>query len=73
MHQGREVTGSGQYSAVEKFTLARQAEQCIKDERLQVQDNSLLLKNFTLAKAGRTVHQGREVIGSGHSSLLLKN
>ena len=42
LHEGREVTGSGQYSAIKKITLARQAEQCIRNERLQVQDSILL-------------------------------
>ena len=36
----------------------------MKNERLQVQDSIVLLKTGTLAKTGRTLHEGREVTGS---------
>ena len=42
-------------------TVARQVGDCIRDERLQVQDTILLLKKYHCGKAGRTLHEGREV------------
>ena len=42
LHQGRGFTGSGQYSAVKKIIAARLPGQCIRDERLHVQDSILL-------------------------------
>ena len=50
LHEEREVTGIGQYSAIKKIALARQAKHCIRDKRLQVQGCILLFKKFTLAR-----------------------
>ena len=76
VHQGREVTRSGQYSAVKKIAetiiATRLPPQCIRDERLQVQDSILLLKKKHCGKATRTVHQGREVTRSGQYSAIKK-
>ena len=41
--------------------LARQVGHCNRDERLQVQYSVLLLKTNHCGKAGRTLHEGREV------------
>ena len=49
----REVTSSRQYRAIIKYTMAKQARHCIKDERLQVQDSILLLKTITVARQAR--------------------
>ena len=53
LHEGREVTSSRQYLAVKKITIARYEEHCMRDERLQVQDNILLLKATTLARQAK--------------------
>ena len=42
LYPRREVIDLGQYSAVKKIILARRAEHCIRDERLQVLDSILL-------------------------------
>ena len=42
LHEGQEVIGSGQYCAIIEFIVAWQARQCIRDERLQVQNSFLL-------------------------------
>ena len=45
----------------------------MRNERLQVQDSILLLKIKTLAKAGRTLHEGRKVTGSRQYSAIKKS
>ena len=64
-------TSGGQYYAVKKFIAERLPPQCIRDERLHVQDSIPLLKNHC-GKATRTVHQGRGFTGSGQYSAVEK-
>ena len=45
----------------------------MRNERLQVQDNTVRLKTGTLAKAGKTLHEGREVTGSRQYSAIKKS
>ena len=51
MHERREVTGSIQYRAFRKKNLwQRQVGHCIRDKRLQVEDNIIVLKTIGLAR-----------------------
>ena len=49
-----------------------QTEHCMRNERLQVQDNILLEKNL-FGKAGKTLHPRREVTGLGHYVAVKKS
>ena len=68
----REITGSGQYSALKKIIVARLPGQCSRDEGLQVQDSILLWKKIIAARLPGHCSQGRGFTGSGQYSAVKK-
>ena len=50
LHQGRDVTSLGQYSAAKKITVSKEAGHYIRDERSQIQDNILLFKTISVGR-----------------------
>ena len=53
--------------------VARQVGYCIKDKRLQVEESIFCFKEYHCSKPGKTLHEGREVIGSGQYSAIKKS
>ena len=72
MHQGREVTGLGQYSAVKKNHCGKATRTVHQGREVTGSGQYSAIKKNHCGKATRTVHQGREVTGSGQYSAVKK-